>query len=498
MCGIVGIHTAVKAGFYCADRDQLRQMMIVNSLRGIHSTGFFGVGKKYAERDKVNIIKTVGSPYVLFDWQHADTFFNRMISDFGTVVGHCRQATMGEISAETAHPFTEGHITLVHNGSINNYHYLKDHKKHPKIEVDSHLIAKLISEDGAEAVLPKLRGAFVLVWWDSDKGTLNIARNKERPLYIAEYADKPVVQFASEAETLVWNSMRANQKVIEPITMVPEYKILTFKAGSIESEVKTFKESWSLPAFVPERWREGHEYSYPAKKENMAVVSTIKNKKRVKHRSSLISFEERALNARLVFGSSMSRGDSVAVEIDNFEFSGEITNIWGTCEKYPAVEFHIVTPKKYTEDDFTRADRIEGVISSIYFVSPDQTEDNQTVRAFIGNAKLCFYNPKLKQTEKWDLHGKPMIDKKAIVNDDIYDVLYDMNGSARTIKHTKLENLSKLGCGWCTGPITDDDVKNLNTMILFGEGSDERVICPECSVQYCFNIAEEQRKESGE
>lgn len=121
------------------------------------------------------------------------------------VLGHNRHATKGASGdPEGAHPFQHGNITLVHNGSLTTHYSLTTEN----FTVDSEAICKAISVDGIEAVAPKLRGAFALVWIDSDNNTLNFLRNEERCFAMAWNETTNRMWWASEMDMLKWQLNR--------------------------------------------------------------------------------------------------------------------------------------------------------------------------------------------------------------------------------------------------------------------------------------------------
>ena len=250
MCGLILMHTADKIGFLSSDKESLKQMLVLNSIRGVHSTGIAGASLL---EDDASIIKSIGSPYNLYTQKNTDEFFTRMVSKFTTIIGHGRFATKGGIDAINAHPFKEGHIVLAHNGTINNFYQLKDKDKHANIEVDSHLVAKLIEENGAEATLPRISGAFVFAWIDLNEKTFNIARNSQRPLYACKLKSRNVLYFASEEETLAWNANR-NAIALDSMWEVETNKIYTYAFGSIEPTIKEFKNYTYQVTTVDNSW----------------------------------------------------------------------------------------------------------------------------------------------------------------------------------------------------------------------------------------------------
>jgi predicted glutamine amidotransferase len=231
MCGLVALHT--KSNLLRYHVDEFKQKMLINSLRGAHSTGIAGFkGGRY------NFIKSNGSPYALYNHAESTQFFEGAI-EYQTIIGHGRHATRGEINAYNQHPFREGNIVLAHNGGITNYNELRDEKKHSHITVDSHLVCALINEQGYTNVLPQLQGAYVLMWYDLDEETFHIVRNSQRPLWMAQNTADTMIYFASEKETLIWNSTRNNTPIHEP-QCLPIHQVWTFERGSIEATTEDY------------------------------------------------------------------------------------------------------------------------------------------------------------------------------------------------------------------------------------------------------------------
>ena len=148
-------------------------------------------------------------------------------------VGHCRYSTTGSSSWDNAQPTFRptalGSVALAHNGNLTNTselariveqtarnrgepdvrlpHVLTDASSLDKATNDTHLITALLAgepavdlEDAAVAVLPRLRGAFSLVFCDEQ--TLYAARDPQgiRPLVLGRLATGWVV--ASETAAL--------------------------------------------------------------------------------------------------------------------------------------------------------------------------------------------------------------------------------------------------------------------------------------------------------
>src|SRR5690606_6243238 len=94
------------------------------------------------------------------------------------ILGHCRAATLGEVSDNNAHPFDMGNIIGAHNGTVHSI------RGKSATGTDSEALFKILSEEGLqETVNAAKHGAYALTWIDTNKHTLNIIRNSQRPLY---------------------------------------------------------------------------------------------------------------------------------------------------------------------------------------------------------------------------------------------------------------------------------------------------------------------------
>lgn len=130
------------------------------------------------------------------------------------MVGHNRKATTGAINSENAHPFHEGNIVLVHNGTLRG-----GHKQLANTEVDSHAVCHSFNEKGAIETIKTLDAAFAFIWWDIEKSKLFAVRNDERPLSMVVTEDAYVlVSEAWMAQALLG---REGRKVLEVVDFKP-------------------------------------------------------------------------------------------------------------------------------------------------------------------------------------------------------------------------------------------------------------------------------------
>jgi glucosamine--fructose-6-phosphate aminotransferase (isomerizing) len=112
-------------------------------------------------------------------------------------IGHTRWATHGKPNEVNAHPHSGKHVALVHNGIIENYRELREEIEHRGqyflSETDSEAVVHLVDwelqqgKSPIEAVrstLPRLKGAFALVFLFEGEDDLLIAARRNSPLAI--------------------------------------------------------------------------------------------------------------------------------------------------------------------------------------------------------------------------------------------------------------------------------------------------------------------------
>lgn len=248
MCGLVGM-----AGNLCIKSNKaFRTAQLVDQFRGVHSTGvaFVPIGAK-----EVIIDKELGVPNNL--WAESNLYDNKGILSRVplAVVGHNRAATIGDVTIDNAHPFKHEHIHGAHNGTLRVYSDLKGSDKY---DVDSKALFHHISEEGARDTWSNFLGAAALSWWDDKEKTINLVRNKERPLHVAYFKKGTAIIWASE-EWMIHAALESaglevdegTDKLENPFMLKPNY-LHSFKPSTtnirLEEVVELEPKKYVAPA----------------------------------------------------------------------------------------------------------------------------------------------------------------------------------------------------------------------------------------------------------
>ena len=207
-------------------KDFFEDSLYADALRGHDSTGVFSVNQNGKD---VDIYKRAVSAYDYMGMRRYDSFSNKF-SNAPFVVGHNRKATRGGITNESAHPFSDKNIVMVHNGTLRN------HRSFPQgnsYDVDSEALCHAMAELGAKEAFEKAEGAFAVVWYDTETERLRMVRNKERPLHYAYCANHDSVLLASEPAMIMWIAFR-NKIQIDKIIPLKEGIILSFNPDHLD------------------------------------------------------------------------------------------------------------------------------------------------------------------------------------------------------------------------------------------------------------------------
>ncbi|ACT15275.1 MULTISPECIES: glutamine--fructose-6-phosphate transaminase (isomerizing) [Pectobacterium] len=182
MCGIVGA---------VAQRDVAE--ILLEGLRRLEYRGYDSAGLAVVDSEgNVARLRRLGKVQVLSQAAKESDLHG------GTGIAHTRWATHGEPSEENAHPHVSEHITIVHNGIIENHEPLRElmigRGYRFVSETDTEVVAHLVHFEQAQnggtlvevvkRVIPQLRGAYGMVVLDNRDPSVLVAARSGSPLVI--------------------------------------------------------------------------------------------------------------------------------------------------------------------------------------------------------------------------------------------------------------------------------------------------------------------------
>jgi glucosamine 6-phosphate synthetase-like amidotransferase/phosphosugar isomerase protein len=464
MCGIVTLMSSAKTRISIDHKKFLMQGLMIDTLRGDHSTGLAFV-------DKDGIAETYKKAVPGYDFVHLKTpsrVINN-ITDFNYIIGHNRYATKGAINSLNAHPFQHGAITGVHNGSLREYHSLAPQQN---FATDSeHVIWALNQADDVGDVIKKLKGAFTLVWHDEQDNTIHMIRNEDRPFHLAYMEKEDTILGISEVEML--NLLIARNKIkIEKIVELPVGEEWVFSQDDLKNPAKIEREFWTPPKFDSSSQRRGAgsgSYTSPSQKVHPPADSRQK------------SDWERQVDAELrILG--LKRDEEVEFIIQDYSIYpgtgnggymkyGELT---GYMVDAPYMEVQVTGLGEETYNRLTGWSAKSRVIRAIRsgrkqrIVLTAKDIDNVSEEEDIPFDQIAKANKVEKEKEETDGNVK-----KSVTGG--HNVLY-LDSSGRCYTKKQAVELLKHGCGMCSRDLEPSEMTSLSW-------AGDSPICPECAEQ---------------
>ncbi|MET4803918.1 glutamine--fructose-6-phosphate transaminase (isomerizing) [Bradyrhizobium sp. LB11.1] len=224
MCGIVGI----------LGRSPVSEQLLL-SLKRLEYRGYDSAGVATLEGSHLHRRRAAGKLEALQNRLRAQPLWGHI------GIGHTRWATHGKPTENFAHPHATDNVAVVHNGIIENFLELRADLEQQGArfvsETDTEVIAHIIDsllmkgcspQDAVKASLPKLRGAFALVFLFKGHDDLLIGVRNGSPLaigrgtgemYLAsdEIALAPFTETITHLEDGDWTVLTRNSLVIYDI-----------------------------------------------------------------------------------------------------------------------------------------------------------------------------------------------------------------------------------------------------------------------------------------
>lgn len=434
MCGIVGVIANKKAGLMSCDIKAFSDLLFVDTLRGKDSTGVFSVDR--ITQDKVCLVKDTGNAYDFMMTKEYDAWEDKAFSNYGIMVGHNRAATRGGVSNKTAHPFHEGHIALIHNGTLNSYTYLCEDRK--DIVVDSHAIAYAISSQGWREVVPYLSGAYALVWYDMQDKRLCITTNGERPLWYCVADDGTSTFFASEWKMLDLVTERNGIKLKQD----RGYKFFPF----MPFHMYEISQGDCLLEIAPEKYE---------KKTRSFLVATTHQKTTTTTTSG--GWKDSQDGISCVSPESKEVITFEVISVEGYKSSGTKFKIVGE-EVVTATEVVVVCKWENWKDNYVEGSIFQG----------------EVVRKILKNGMVEKYYVSADLTEI-EINE----DYSRIFNQ--YEKTKDVRGN--TIYKDEWDELAEgaQACDWCGSAVHWNEVQQSEVVFLQSRKGLDRLLCPICA-----------------
>jgi predicted glutamine amidotransferase len=282
MCGLIGVAIADKNSWFTSAKLGLfaETAALIGTTRGQDGTGIALVKKP---NEPAGVYKE-GIP----GWNFLDTRVWTSVKSnlYGAsaLLLHTRKATTGTPRYSNTHPFSRGPVTLEHNGTLRAY---------PKrFDTDSEYLCEAIAKSAdVPTTLAGTDGAYALAWHDARNGTVNLARNSERPLVVMTSEKEGIVMWASEEWMLDACASRIGF-TIDLACVVEDLPVGELRSISLGDKLKVTSKQFTPKAVVHD-WSQyqngGHYDSY----KNPPTVATTETSTSLKALPSpLISLPE--------------------------------------------------------------------------------------------------------------------------------------------------------------------------------------------------------------
>lgn len=485
MCGIWGIvKNANQKNLQTVDLKHVELMAMLTSLRGEHSTGAMWAYLDKESQFNYNWVKIEGNYYNLLDCKEFQERFYQTFYKQNSpekllgIIGHGRHATLGEINTKNAHPFSHKHIMLVHNGTV------KDGIDQLKDKTDSESICVMLAKNPGKEVeiLNDINGPYVLIWFDTEENTLNIARNLDRPLHY--YQDTWTTHYMSERQSLefVLRSSTTAKNAIKPVDPWNLYKIpLTqgdkIKVIPLEKKIKSYLYTgttiYTPPPVNQNAWPKQNGAQVPK------LIQSTQTKNDTKTGSSTPTTQptKKELEVDPVKYYDYLKtfvGQYVVFELMELQNKkqNKLYCFGMVCdgEKAPAYTNTVFKTIREKERDYIEGDLYEGMVTSI------EMYDGQWTLVF--KTKTVKWVGQIDEAEDLTEEEQQEIQKEL---DDPNITLYNGVKLSRDVFETKANK----GCTTCTGALPKHAPERVTA--IFKQNNDFDLYCEYCKDEFTIH-----------
>ncbi|MEM9010914.1 MAG: glutamine--fructose-6-phosphate transaminase (isomerizing) [Pseudomonadota bacterium] len=201
MCGIVGV----------LGKNEVAPL-ILEGLKRLEYRGYDSAGIATVNDGRLDRRRAIGKLAALSDLLVHDPILGK------SGIGHTRWATHGAATLANAHPHRAGPVAVVHNGIIENYRPLREELQTAGVtfetDTDTEVVAQLCAHlmaggkdpvAAVEATLPRLSGAFALLFLFEGKEDLLIAARRGSPLALGHGNGEMFVGSDAQALAMLTN-----------------------------------------------------------------------------------------------------------------------------------------------------------------------------------------------------------------------------------------------------------------------------------------------------
>lgn len=467
-----------------AKRNFIIDSIVVNTLRGQDATGIAMLPA--APGFTPEVYKKALSGWDFAQLATTRKLLNRIEGTSGVIV-HNRLATKGDLSDTGAHPFVRDHITLVHNGVVDNFYQLKDTLFDGT--VDSDAIAHRLSIQEPTQVLPDISGAYSLVWWDSRDGSLHFARNERRPMFFMYTKGKTHLLFASEYQMIWAIASRHGLQLEKDAFETSEHHHYVFSdPAKPEVFVKT--------PFPPSQRRAGHARNNT--RGTVLIGSQNTNRTEQVGGSQTTLLTDTTISKATTSGNSIT-ARALASALKGYIKESRIPKLMNLALGFGGVPLGspiLLIPKKFVPYTNSKNKReVRGVLHATHprtlapvricnvlesaasvIINDDyisakvvnfQKEDNQHV--FVATAYTSIQKA-----------NEDRVTMDASKEDNVIDMVrnYVKGPNGVLISPERFKELTKLDCANCFNPVNTNDAEKIRWLHMF---TPIQFLCPECA-----------------